>query len=147
MCFGCIPIPCSVLAGDGELREELEKRAQELGIAASVRFVGYRHDIPDLLAAADVVAHAAHTEGLCSSLIDAMMCGKPIVATTAGGIPDLLEADSAETKSDGQIAARMVGPRSSDELASAINAVLLKPRSGSRDGAVGKAPGNDAVYG
>ena len=109
------------LAGDGELRNDLNQLANDLGIADSTLFLGYRHDIPDLLAAADVVVHAAHTEGLCSSLIDAMMCAKPIVATTAGGIPDLLE------RGGDQQVAWLVKPRSDSELAEAILEALSNP--------------------
>ena len=78
-------------AGDGELREELAREARQLGLHHHVLFLGYRDDIADLLAAADVVVQPSHMEGLCSSLIDAMLARNAIVATAAGGIPDLLE--------------------------------------------------------
>ena len=79
------------LAGDGELRTQLQSQAAELGMQAHVRFLGYRDDVSDLIAAADLIVQPSHMEGLCSSLIDAMLAARPIVATRAGGIPDLLD--------------------------------------------------------
>lgn len=107
------------LAGDGELRDSLEQQVHGLGLARCVRFLGYRHDIPDLLAAADVVVQPSHLEGLCSSLIDAMLASRPIVATRAGGIPDLLDVPSTE-----EPVGWLVPPKSPDSLATAIAEVL-----------------------
>ena len=110
------------LAGDGELREELESLADDLHIAPYVRFLGYRNDVPDLLAAADLVVQPSHMEGLCSSLIDAMFAARPIVATTAGGIPDLLSQQT-----DDQAVAWLVSPRSPEQLSQAIQQALEDP--------------------
>lgn len=103
------------LAGDGELRDALERQVHELHIAGQVRFLGYRDDIPDLLAAADVVVQPSHMEGLCSSLIDAMLASRPIVATRAGGIPDLLDVPASEEQ-----VAWLVAPKCPDALAAAV---------------------------
>ncbi len=78
------------LAGDGELRETLQLQAETLGILPRVRFLGFRHDVYDLIQAADLFVLPSHLEGLCSTLIDVMLARRPIVATTAGGIPDLV---------------------------------------------------------
>lgn len=78
------------LAGDGELTELLKQRAAGLGIKANVDFLGFRTDVPNLLAACDLFAISSHLEGLCSSIVDAMFAERPIVATRAGGIPDLM---------------------------------------------------------
>ena len=108
-----------ILAGDGELRESLERLTQQLGIERCVRFLGFRRDIADLLAAADLVVQPSHMEGLCSSLIDAMFAERPIVATRAGGIPDLVDATEA-----GGPVAWLCPPREPDPLAEAILAAL-----------------------
>ncbi len=84
------------LAGDGQLREQLEAEARILGILHAVRFLGYRNDVPDLLQAADLFVMPSHLEGLCSTLIDAMFAKVPIVATTAGGIPEILDGAPGE---------------------------------------------------
>jgi len=78
------------LAGDGELLDSLRQHAERLGIASQVRFLGFRNDVYDLINAADLFVLPSHKEGLCSTLIDVMLAGRPIVATAAGGIPDLL---------------------------------------------------------
>jgi glycosyltransferase involved in cell wall biosynthesis len=106
-------------AGDGELRDRLVALADELRISSHVRFLGYRHDVPDLLAAADMVVQPSHLEGLCSSLIDAMLARKAIVATRAGGIPDLLQRQAAEKP-----LAWLAEPKSPDSLTRSISTAL-----------------------
>ena len=78
------------LAGDGELQTALQQQAERLKIDSHVRFLGFRDDVPDLIHAADLFVLPSHKEGLCSTLIDVMLAECPIVATTAGGIPDLV---------------------------------------------------------
>ena len=108
------------LAGEGELRDELEAQVQRLGVESHVRFLGYRNDIPDLMAAADRMVVSSHMEGLCSSIIDAMLIGCPVIGTRAGGIPDLL---SHQNSSLGWL----VPPRDSDALANAVTDSLESP--------------------
>ncbi|MCS6922782.1 MAG: glycosyltransferase [Fimbriimonadales bacterium] len=79
------------LVGDGELRAAMEQRAQELGIAARVRFWGVRSDIPDLLNAADIFALPSKYEGNPMSVMEAMAAGLPVVATAVGGVPELVQ--------------------------------------------------------
>lgn len=79
-----------VLIGDGPLRADLEKRISALGIGARTHLVGWRNDIPAWLAALDVFAMTSVTEGLCSTILDAMAARLPVVATAAGGIPELV---------------------------------------------------------
>lgn len=78
------------LAGDGELTEPLMQQVADLGIGSRVDFLGFRSDVPDLIAASDLFVISSHLEGLCSSIIDGMFASRPIVATRAGGIPDLM---------------------------------------------------------
>lgn len=77
-----------LLAGDGALRAAIEARAAGL---PRVRVLGFRDDIPDLLAAADAFALTSKMEGLGTAVMDAMCCGLPVVATRGGGIPELIE--------------------------------------------------------
>jgi glycosyltransferase involved in cell wall biosynthesis len=79
-----------LIAGDGPLRPELERRAQELGIAERVRFLGLRHDVPSLLAGADVLALTSRWEGLPNAVIEAMATGAAVVATDVGGCAELV---------------------------------------------------------
>ena len=112
------------LAGDGELTAPLQAQAERLGIVGHVRFLGFRDDVPDLLAAADVFVMPSHLEGLNTSIIDAMFAAKPIVTTTAGGIPDLVAADSAT----GGPVAWLVPPRDPAALAEALLDALRSPK-------------------
>jgi glycosyltransferase involved in cell wall biosynthesis len=71
-----------VVAGEGELREELERLAE----GSRVRFLGAREDVPELLASFDVFAFPSLFEGLCLAVIEAQAAGVPVVATPAGAI-------------------------------------------------------------
>ncbi|MEN6405617.1 MAG: glycosyltransferase family 4 protein [Thermoguttaceae bacterium] len=104
------------LAGDGELLETLQEQARRLNIASNVRFLGYRDDVPDLIRAADAIVQPSHLEGLCSTLIDAMLAGCTIVASAAGGITDLL----LDGVPDDQPVAWTVPPRDPAALGRAI---------------------------
>ena len=118
------PEVIAVLAGDGELRGPLEAQSRSLGIDRYVRFVGYRHDVPDLIQAADLFVLPSHTEALGSTLIDAMLAGRPIVTTTAGGIPELTgSGDRPEER-----LAWTVPPSNPRALTEAILAALDSPR-------------------
>ena len=79
--------PESVLlfVGDGELRQELEKKAETLGLRDSVIFTGIRSDVPDLTQAMDSFAFPSLTEGLPVALVEAQAAGLPCLIST--GVP------------------------------------------------------------
>jgi glycosyltransferase involved in cell wall biosynthesis len=77
-----------VMVGDGELRPRNEHLARSLGIADSVRFLGNRHDVPDVLAGADVFAFASATESFGLVVAEAMAARLPVVAYR---LPSLME--------------------------------------------------------
>ena len=78
------------LIGDGELRQEMEAYAQELGIGDSVRFLGSQSNVYPYLREADLFVLPSHYEGMPMTIIEAMGTGLPIVAAEVGGIPDML---------------------------------------------------------
>lgn len=83
-----------LIAGAGHYRSTLNDLAAQLGLADRVRFLGFvgHQDLPDLLNAADIfVMPTLCQEGLPLSLVEAMACGLPVVATAAGGIPAAVE--------------------------------------------------------
>jgi glycosyltransferase involved in cell wall biosynthesis len=80
-----------VLVGDGPLRPDLEQRAQRLGVANQIHFLGVRSDIPDVLAAMDVFVLSSDYEGSPLCVVEAMAAGLPVVSTRAGGVPELVE--------------------------------------------------------
>ncbi len=104
-----------VLVGDGPLRAEIAARARALGIAERVHFTGFRDDVPAILPELDVFLFTSKEEGLGSSILDAYACGVPVVATAAGGVPEIV--------SDGETG--LLAPiRDSAALASAVGRVL-----------------------
>lgn len=78
------------LAGDGPLRKELEKLVQDLRITSSVRFLGFRTDIPELLGAADLFVMPSLSEGLPLAILEAMAAELPVLASAVGGVPELI---------------------------------------------------------
>lgn len=82
-----------LIAGDGELDAEMRARASALGLDGTVRFLGVRRDIAELLQAFDVFVLPSLWEGLPMVVLEAMAVGCPIVATAVGGVPDALEHD------------------------------------------------------
>ena len=110
------------LVGQGELRQKLHDHTVRIGIADRVQFLGYRTDIPDLLSAADLFIMPSIEEGLCTSLLDAMVTGVPVVTTSAGGIKDAVGAYCK----DGPYG-YMVAPRDSEQLCDAIIEALTHP--------------------
>ncbi len=79
-----------VIAGEGELRSRIESLIEELGLAARVRLLGHRDDAPAVIHAADVYVSSSWSEGLGTSVLEGLACGVPVVATVAGGIPEMI---------------------------------------------------------
>ncbi len=80
-----------ILVGDGELRREVERRAARLGLGNRLRLLGWRRDIPRVMAALDVLLHPSLWEGLPRVLPEAIACGVPIVASGVDGTAEILE--------------------------------------------------------
>jgi L-malate glycosyltransferase len=85
-----IPDAHALLVGEGPLRAPVTEEARKLRIDGQVHFTGYRDDADSLLAAADVVSLSSREEGMGSVLLDAQVFGRPVVATRAGGIPEVV---------------------------------------------------------
>jgi glycosyltransferase involved in cell wall biosynthesis len=77
--------------GQGPLASEMEERRNRLGLESTFRFLGFRGDVPDLLAAADIFCLASRNEGLPVALMEAYAVGLPVVATRVGGLPEVVE--------------------------------------------------------
>ena len=109
------------LVGDGELIELLRAQTHRLGLDRQVMFLGYRQDVPDLIRATDLFVMPSHTEGLCTSLLDAMFARIPIVTTGAGGIAEVIGLDDPLGP-----CARVAAPQDSRGLARAIVRALAQ---------------------
>ena len=104
-----------IVVGDGILRPELEACARELGIGDRVLFTGWRRDLPRIYADLDVLVVSSDNEGTPVAAIEAMASGCPVVATSVGGVPDVIRHGETGI---------LVPPRSPRELAEGISAVL-----------------------
>ena len=100
-----------LLAGRGPLESELRAMAGRLGLNERVIFAGFRTDVPDLLAAADLVVVSSTCEGCSVAILEGMACGRAVVATRVGGTPEIIE--------DGRTGL-IVEPRRPDQLAAAV---------------------------
>jgi glycosyltransferase involved in cell wall biosynthesis len=103
-----------VIAGEGPERDRLEHLARHLGVTERVRFLGFRKDVGDLLAACDLVVLPSLREGLSIALLEAMAAGKPIIASSIGS--------QREVASHGDLA-RLVRPADARALSEAIVAM------------------------
>ena len=106
-----VPDARFIILGEGELREHLEKQVHEHHLEKHVLLPGFRTDVLGCIKGFDLFVMSSVTEGLGTSLLDAMACGRPIVATRAGGIPEIVE--------DG-VNGALVPPRDAASLAAAI---------------------------
>ena len=114
-----VPDARFVIAGEGELRAQLERQIKERHLEKHVFLAGFRPDILSVHKAFEIFVMSSVTEGLGTSLLDAMACGKPVVATTAGGMPEVV--------ADGQTGI-LVPPRDDEALAAAIVKLLKDER-------------------
>jgi glycosyltransferase involved in cell wall biosynthesis len=95
----------ALVAGDGELRDELETYARTLGINDRVRFLGWRRDLATIYGATDVFMLTSRNEGTPVALIEAMASGVPGVSTDVGGVKDVIEtSDVGARVPDGDVA-------------------------------------------
>ena len=85
-----IPNAAFVIAGDGVLREETEKLAEELGLAETCLFTGRCASVPDLLTASDICVLSSQAEGFSNSILEYMAAGRAVVATNVGGASEAI---------------------------------------------------------
>jgi glycosyltransferase involved in cell wall biosynthesis len=85
-----VPDARFVIVGEGEMREALEKQIREKHLERHVFLAGFRSNPIEMTKGFDVFAMSSVTEGMCTALVDAMAAGKASVATTVGGIPEVM---------------------------------------------------------
>src|SRR6266566_1411301 len=106
-----VPDARFVILGEGELRESREHLVRDHHLEKHVLLPGFRTDVLGCIKSFDLFAMSSVTEGLGTSLLDAMACARPIVATRAGGIPEIVEDE---------VNGLLVPPRDAPALARAI---------------------------
>jgi glycosyltransferase involved in cell wall biosynthesis len=117
------------IVGSGELQEPLRRQIHDLGLARHVVLAGFRPDAAALMKSFDVFVMSSITEGLGSAILEAMACGRPVVATRTGGIPEAVAEDATGL---------LVPPAESGALATALVGVLKDPVLASRLGIAGR---------
>lgn len=83
-----------LVVGEGGERSRLERTAEALRLDGSIRFLGVREDIPQVMAACDLIALASIREGLPLVVLEAMAAGKPVVATAVGAVSEAVQDGS-----------------------------------------------------
>jgi glycosyltransferase involved in cell wall biosynthesis len=102
------------IVGSGPLERVLRRLAESLGLRRVV-FTGWRDDVPALLAAFDAFVLSSRREGLGSAIVEALVSGRPVVATRVGGIPELIQPE---------VNGVLVEPADVDALASAMLGIV-----------------------
>jgi glycosyltransferase involved in cell wall biosynthesis len=136
------------IVGDGDQRPELERQAAELGVAAELRFLGYRRALRPLFAAADLAVLSSDNEGTPVSLIEAGAAGLPAVATDVGGVREVVgeEAGLLVPRGDVEAFARALLRMAGDTELLARRGAAARQRALDRYGAERLIADVDALY-
>ncbi len=118
-----VPDARFVILGEGELEEHLKHLVHEHGLGKHVLLPGFRTDIIGCIKGFDLFVMSSITEGLGTSILDAMACRKAVIGTRAGGIPEVV---------DDRRTGLLVDPRAPAQLADAIVRLLQDPSARSR---------------
>ncbi len=119
-------LTCLIIGGRGSAKGvedthnfewELRRTIEQAGLAGSVRLMGESTNVPALIASCDVYVQPSRTESFSRPVAEALICERPVVATSVGGIPEVVGVDGA----------LLVPPGSSRELADALDRLLSDP--------------------
>ena len=123
------PSAMLAIAGNGSKWAELTAKINELDLNDNVRLLGFRDDVPHLLAASDIFVSSSLWEGLPVAVLEAMAAGLPIVATSVGDVPKVVVKDTG----------LVIPPKKPDMLAAAVGSLLDDPERIECLGAAAKA--------
>lgn len=126
---GLYPQADLVITGTGPLHADLTNLADGLGVNGRVHFIGFQPDVLRVLAALDVFALPSRCEALPYVILEAMAAGLPVIATTVGGVPEVIE--------DG-LSGLLVPPTRVDSMAEGIGWLLGSVSERSRLGAAAR---------
>jgi glycosyltransferase involved in cell wall biosynthesis len=124
-----IPGAMLVIVGDGAARASVEQRIDQLGLESSVYFLGERQDVPLILAALNVFCLPSETEGMPITLLEAMAASRPVVVSTVGAIPKVVD--------DG-VSGILISPFDSDALDTALLKLAGDPQLAASMGQAGQ---------
>jgi len=118
-----------LLVGDGPERARLEALARELGLENRIEFLGFRHDIAELLAISDAFLISSDHEGLSIAVLEAMRAGLPVIGTLVGGMPETIQHGRTGL---------LVPKGDVDAMARAMRSLLASPDMRARLGSEGR---------
>lgn len=156
-----------LIAGVGELRDDLQRRVESLGLQTRVHFLGMRRDVGNVLAAMDVFVLPSLWEGLPLAMVLAMGAGVPVVATAVAGVPEVVKhgergllVSPGDVDGLGAALARILGDAPERAAFGAAARAFVRPRFGADQfvrsmtglydrllAAKGLAPGLSGVHG
>ena len=120
-----LPLHFVIIGADGGEQAAIEEYIQQQGLTAEISILGFRPDVPELLPELSVFLFTSKTEGLGSSILDAFACRIPVVATAAGGIPEILHQEEngllAPIQQAKQLAAQVLRLLQEDGLAEKLS--------------------------
>lgn len=119
-----------VIAGEGERRGDIEARIARLGLSSCVTLLGHRDDVPRLLQTLDAFVLSSYAEGIGGAAIEALACGRPVVATDAGGVGEIVQNEQTGL---------LVPARNAQALANAIVRIFRDRALAARLAANGRA--------
>ena len=108
----------ALIVGGGRREAEMRDLAASLNLTQVVHFLGYREDIPDLLAAMDIFTLPSYGEGVSLAMLEAMAAGLPIIVSRVGGLPEIVQ--------DGETGL-LIPPRDPEALAEGLARLLAQP--------------------
>jgi glycosyltransferase involved in cell wall biosynthesis len=108
------------IVGNGSQASEVEAEIGRLGLGEMVRRFPFEESVGAYLAALDLFVLPSAWEALPISVLEAMICGVPVVATTVGGVPEIVED---------RVTGRLVEPHRPDQMAAAIDEMLAEPKA------------------
>jgi len=118
-----------LVIGDGARRATLQERVDQLGLSDAVHFLGTRSDVPELLSLVNVLVLSSHMEANPVSILEGLACGKPVVATRVGSVPETVQHGTTGL---------LVDPGNADQLASALGDLLESPATAAALGRAGR---------
>lgn len=110
--------PVLLMVGTGGMVDTIKERIDDFQLTQSIVLAGERDDVPQLLASSDVYASSSHREGLPLAVLEAMMAGLPVVATSVGDIPNVVTDETGV----------VVPPHQPEKLADALEDLLRNPK-------------------
>jgi glycosyltransferase involved in cell wall biosynthesis len=106
------------LFGEEAFASALQAQASKTGVAPRAHFLGFRADVPELMCASDAIVHASvYPEPFGRVIVEGMLAGRPVIATRAGGVTEIVDDDTA----------LLVPPNDAEALAAAVAALVRDP--------------------